>query len=519
MAAIVLTGLASNDPVPGVYAEINFAQGPAAGSGAQRCILLLGNLLPGAGATPNTVIYGPDTTVPLQTDNDAIALFGSGSELHRMWRRTVKVNRDTSIYALAIPENPGGVQATGTLAIILPPPPGSPPGTVGTLQGVANLRVWVGTEFIDTSALIGTTAAQFALAVADNINSQTTWPVTASAANGAVTLTSKQRGERGNFLRYQALLTSGQGVTTNAAVAQLLTNGVGSDSNVLALVTLVSKWFYYIVPAANDVPQLGALTAQVDLQATPTTGIRQRVIFGFSGGVSELNSVTTSINSARSEVAWQQDSDWTPSELAANQAGVIALWEAERVPTPLHNFSGFGKDAKTKPSWVVPAPRSGSTPTRNQLKSALLHGGSPIMPLGMGGASYLVKRVTTRSMNGSTPDPRIRDAHKVTICDFFTDDLVAKTELQFSGKDLADAPATGQAPPGPNVVTPQNYRDAIFQLLTEYAGNDQLQRLAEIKAGVVVQREATPPTRLSARIPLQPIDIADQFAVAVDQVA
>jgi hypothetical protein len=91
--AIVLTGFSSDDPVPGAYLEINFAQGEAAGSGSPIEVLLMGNKLPGGAATVDTVVYGPDTPAPLQTESDAIALFGAGSELHRMFRAFTKVNQ------------------------------------------------------------------------------------------------------------------------------------------------------------------------------------------------------------------------------------------------------------------------------------------------------------------------------------------------------------------------------------------------------------------------------------------
>ena len=39
-----------------------------------------------------------------------------------------------------------------------------------------------------------------------------------------------------------------------------------------------------------------------------------------------------------------------------------------------------------------------------------------------------------------------------------------------------------------------------------------------ILGNMIVQAEVTPPTRMSAYIPLQPVSIADQFAVLLQQV-
>jgi hypothetical protein len=72
--------------------------------------------------------------------------------------------------------------------------------------------------------------------------------------------------------------------------------------------------------------------------------------------------------------------------------------------------------------------------------------------------------------------------------------------------------------PGPNVTTPRVFRACIDGLLDVFDGNDQLQNLSTIKSDTLVQREASPSTRMSAQIPLQPIDIHDQSAILVLQV-
>jgi len=503
-ASIVLTGLSANDPVPGAYLEINFAQGEAAGASAARPILLMGNKTSAGSATADSVIYGPDTATPCQTEADVISLFGAGSELHRMFRRVVKVNRDTAIYFIAVTESAGtAASLTVTLA--------------NDATGNGNLRFWCGDEYVDTAITTGDTATVIGAALETNVNAMTHWPITASNSTGTVTMTAKLKGPRGNQIRIRTLITSGIATTATRGAGAVLASGATADSNTTALATILPRRFYYIVSAAGDATQFGALVTQVGTQAAPTTGIRQRAFAGSQDSLSNTNTIATGINSARAEIAWQLNSDLTGAELAANHAAVVALFEAERVPRPLHNFSGFGNDAATQPYWVIPAPLSGSAPTRANIKSALQNGVTPIAS-NANGTTYMVKRITTRSLSGSTADYRIRDAHKVTVCDFFGDDLIAKTVLNFAGKDLADDPPQGARQPGPQVVTPSRYQAAVFRLINDYDENDQLKNVAAIKAGTIVQRETSPSTRISALIPLQPIDIADTFALMVNQV-
>ncbi len=503
--AIVLTGLSSNDPVPGAYLEINFAQGEAAGSGSPIEVLLLGNKLAAGSAVPDTTVYGPDTLVPLQTEQDAIALFGPGSELHRMFRRFTKVNKDITLRALVVTESTG-TQATGSIVV------------TNAATGNGAVRVWVHDEFVDASVTTGDSAIVIAGAIATVVNQMTHWGVTASdGGTNTVTLTAKQKGPRGNDIRYMAAITPGIATTVSATTDGALSGGATADSNAAALVTINPTRYYYIVSAASDQTQLQALLAQVNLQAAPTTGVRQRVVAGSVDTLGNAQSLATALNGARAEIAWSEKSPWTPAELAANEAAIVTLFETK--PNPRTNFANFGQDAVTSQYWLVPAPRLASAwPSRTSVKAALSNGLSPVGVFASG-ATYLVNRITTRSLNGAQNDYRIRSAHKVTVCDFFGDDLLAKTVLQFSGKRIADDPLQGARPPGGSVITPTIYRGAVFRLIDDYDANDLLQDVAQIKAGTIVQREANPRTRMSARIPLRIIDNAEQFAIALDQVA
>lgn len=507
MGAIVLTGLSANDPVPGAYLEINFAQGESAGSGSPFEVLLMGNKTSAGAAVVDTEIYGPDTLVPLVTEQDAITLFGAGSELHRMFRRFTKVNKDVTVRAIAVAESAGTAASATTIL-----------SNVAT--GPGTIRVYVHDEFCEVAVATGDAVDTVGAAMVAAINNMTHWGVTASYNAGTDTLTiaAKLKGPRGNQIRVQIVTLGTIGTAFSALTTDTaLSSGATADSNTNALATISTARYYYIVSAAGDATQLGALSTQVNLQAAPTTGIRQRIIAGSVDTLANATTIATGRNSARCEIVWQEKSTWTEAELAANAAAVYSLFETK--PNPRTNWCNFGDDATTSSYWLVPAPRLKSAwPSRTSIKSALNNGLSPIQ-VNANGSTKLVNGITTRSLNGSVNDYRIRARHKVTVCDFFGDDMLAKTVLQFSGKRIANDPVQGQRPPGPSVVTPIIYKGAIFTLLEAYDGNDLLQNLAAIKAGVVVQRGTAPTSRMEARIPLQPCDNAEQFAIALDQVA
>lgn len=506
--AIVLTGLTADDSVPGNYLQIDFAQGEAAGSGSPIEVLLMGNMLSTGTATADTIVYGPDSIVQLQTEQDAIDLFGTGSELHRMFRRFVKPNKDTTLRAIAVTESVGA-QATGVMLF------------VGTATAAGSAGLWVGDELVEIPVANLDTSSVAATAMAAAINTQKHWAVTAAATAtgtwGFVTLTARQRGLRGNEIRYMPRVTPNIGLTVPTAVDQALAGGATADSNVSALATINNSKYYYIVSAAGDASQFGGLSSQVNTNAAATIGIRQRAITGAVGSVSATDTISTGINSARSEIVWSEKSPWTGAELAANHAAIVTLFETK--PNPRTNYAGFGNDAITQGFWFAPRPRLDSAiPSRTNIKTALNNG---VCPIGVNpnGSTYLVNRITTRSLNGATNDYRIRDAHKVTICDFFGEDLVAKFNLQFPGMRIMDDVPDGAPQPGPNVMTPRRARVAVFGLVDVYAGNDLLQSIEIIKNGITIQRETSPRTRLGIRIPLRPIDNFYQSCIDIQQVA
>ena len=504
MPSISIVGLAASDPTPGEYVEVNFAQGEASLGTNVYSALLIGGKLSTGSATADTVIYGPDTPVSMSTESDVIALFGLGSELHRMWRRFTLVNTTTPIYAIAVSEGGGAAAATGTVTVAT------------TATGPGTLRIFISDYFVDVGFATGDTPTVIAGNAVVAINAIQHSPVVASNVAGVITLTAKQKGLRSNFIRYFGQIkpgTSGTTVTPTASTAT--TGGTTADSSTTALSTIVTKRYYYVVSAAEDQTQLVALLAQINAQAVATVGIRQRAFAGSADTISNAITITTALNGARCEVAWLKETDMPPCELAANMAAVYSLEEAPLVPRL--NFSSYGSDAKTSGNWRVRAPLSGAAPTRAQIVSALNAG---ITPIGVyaNGNTYLVKRVTTRFLAGSVVDYRIRDAHKVTICDRYADDLVSKYALQFRGKQIGDDPIKNQPTPGPNVVTPRVLKAAINRLTHDYEENDLLQHVADIITNTIVIRESSPTTRMSAQIPLWTADILDQIATQVNQI-
>lgn len=506
MAEISLVGLSASDPVPGNYLEIDFGAGQVSGNSAPYTALLIGGMLSTGSAVPDTTVYGPATPISLNSEADAIALFGAGSELHRMYRRWTALNQVTPLSAIAVSESASSpVKATGTITFTT------------TATGAGSVRVWIGDQFCDTGFSANDTPTVIATAVVKSINAMLAVPVLATSSGGVVTITALQAGLRGNFIRYMAQMRpTTSGTTVSPVVSTACASGAVTDSNATALATIAASRFFYLVSAAEDATQLGALLTQVNTQALAITGIRQGAFAASVDTLANTITITTALNGARAEVAWMYKSDVPPCELAANMAALYALEEAQAVPRC--NFSGYPSSDADSANWRLKAPNStGAIPTRSQISAALQAG---VTPIGIypDGRTYLVKRITTRFLSGSNPDYRIRDSHKRSISDFYGDDLQAKFAATFSGKVIGNDPKLNDPDPAPNVVTPRVIKASVNRLTHDYAEDGLLQNVANIVLGTIVQRSATV-TRMSVQIPLQPVDILDQIATQLLQVA
>jgi phage tail sheath gpL-like len=517
--SINLQGISLQNATPMFALEIDFAVGQPVGIGTQRPMLLMGNMTAAGTATADTVVYGPDTPVQCQNEQDVILLFGAGSELHRMFRRVAKIQTVVSVYLIAVTAS-GGTAATFTVTL----------ATVPTANGT--LRLFVDDEFVETSFLSGATLASITAAAVANCNQRTHWAVTAAqatvgGANDSVRFTCRIAGPRGNFHRGMASLffpgaTSGAMTTTQTTDAAFI-SGATADSNVTALATILASRYYYTVSAAEDATQFGAVATQMTTSALPISGLRQRAFAGSSDTLANVQTIATGINNPRAEIVWLQTSPIVPSELAAIVASVYAQGEMSG-STPICNFNFYGNAAND--TWPVIAPRIASNyPSSTSVTSQLNNG---VTPVGVNNnkTTYLVKAITTRSLNGAVNDYRIRDHHKVTVCDFFGDDLLNKFSANFQKKNLADDPPLGSTapPPSGNTVSPNRVKEAAVRLVTDYgelpAGNQLLVNTAQIKAGIICQREKPyNNNRVSLILPLQTVDTLDQIATLSQQVA
>ena len=106
--SMALTGLDTSNPVPGIYAEVRFAQGQTAGDLGPKRVLILAPKTSSGSITVDTQIVGP-----LSDEADFITYAGPGSPAHRMARAFLASCKSAEVYLLC------PTAATGSAALDL----------------------------------------------------------------------------------------------------------------------------------------------------------------------------------------------------------------------------------------------------------------------------------------------------------------------------------------------------------------------------------------------------------------
>jgi phage tail sheath gpL-like len=503
--SLALTGFDASNPIPGIYAEVRFAQGETAGDLGPRRVLILAEKGSTGTITNDTQIVGP-----ISDEADAITYAGAGSPAHRMARRFLSLNKGAELYLLC-PTTATGTAGTDVVVI----------ATTATGAGV--LSVWICGELIQVAIASGDTATVIGDALVLAVNARTHLPVTASNASGTVTLLAKVVGEVGLSIRYRAKVTSGIGTTVTPTADTALGGsgngaaaaGAGTVSMTASLATMLARKYHYIVPSCQVATPIDAILDQVVTQAEPSTGFRQVVVIGSALTPSNATTLASgsSMNRPRGRIVNQEESPEEHYMLGATAAAVFSKYESSSCS---YNFDGFG--LKTGQSFPIGAPYNDSArPTTTEIKSMLNNGVTPVA-IADNGAAYLVRSVTSYCKNGSNYDYRARDTVVQSVGDRFTDDLVAKLAAAPWTKVTSDPAAGGKEPPA-EFATPRRVKSLVEILVSDYvdAGHLDPAKRQTIIDSIQCGIDPQVPSRMNIVCPIYSAVMLHQMAALVKE--
>lgn len=452
MSGFPLTGVDPLDPRPGEAIEIRLAQGQGSGAVGTRKVAFLAQKTSTGSETENSI---GDL---IADENDAIERFGSKSQLLTMYRKFVAIDEAAELYGIAIPAHASATAATADFTF------------VNAATAATTLVIeWAGetTEVaIASGDAIATIAANATAAISDMFE----WPLSATFLLGVVTVSVvSPLGPQGDDTINGVRMYFRKNVTTTVTKSAI-TAGTNEDDNTTALSILATKNLYYQVSGKSLVTSatstdngVGEHATQITSQALPSKGIRQELHFGYTGQSSNIITYATSLNNPRVKMWWAQGTSWTPAMVAAHCAAVAHFKRLSVVAARLTDYGlskrGVQEIFSIPKPWVV-----ADLPTDAEIRSAL-NNGATVINWTTTGQPYIVREITTRSLNGAANDYRARSGHIVPALDFaaeYVSDQVASVAQDFV---IAD-PAEGSLPIE-NSTSPQQVRGTILTAIDD----------------------------------------------------
>jgi len=494
-----MTNLSPTNLTPGSFIQLNIPLGPGSVPDTAPSTLYIGNKVSTAPGVVNQ-LYGPDVVgFTVLTHADVVSTFGLGSELNVIFNAgNLNDNTYTKKYFIAAPESTGSAaSATVTLT-----------GTAATSFGSITTSAF-GSQ-VTTAVSNGDTAATICTNIATSINTQTEWGMSASASSNTVVITAKNKGPRGNSIRFACQVNNGlTGITSSAQSFATLTGGTVEDVWTTTLANIANRTFTLIVSGAED-PSVngnaGLLSAQITSQNLAVPGLPCRMVDGYVGTEALAASFTNTLNNVFGACAWELNSNYTPGQLAAHLAGAIAACENQS--TPIFNMDGVGTRPGTEAFWQFGVPFDGTMTSPTDVVNALLSGLTPIATTSTG-KTKVVKACTMYHVNPSTST---LDLRATDWCDVFIGNLVRSALKQmwstsFNGKTAAQNPQPGDKAPNSMVVTPDILTASINKQLLRAIDNGWIQDFN------VAFQSLTATGTFNYVVEIQPIILAHQFNV------
>lgn len=535
--SIVVPGVSASRKTPGINFNVVLG-GPGTSSGsAAKSIMLLGNMIATAitGASPALSVAAGNATVATVVSvaslADALTLFGQGSELYRMVAAVFAQYPDATLYACPVADA-AGTAASGVL-------------TFATSASAAyTIRLKLCGLVIDVAVASGDTATAIASAVADAINDNADLPYTAQNSSGAVTVTAKQTGPRGNTLIVDAYFvaagstietrittsstSSGAGTTgvwssTGTLGSEItLTSGATQDSFANALTAIEPARYDRIVGACIDATNVGRIVTHVNTNAGPTVQLLEQAVIPSVDTYANAVTLATGQNAARLQVAWHHASVLPAPDVAAQVAAARLNGNAAlggslpgEASDPAANLDGM--DLATVLMQRAPADR----PTATEVEGALNNG---ITPVGASssrpGYGAIVRSVTSRSLASGVPNYAVIDTAYVTVLDYCADRYRGRLTTDLAGAKLgADLPNGQPASRAPNVTTPSIIEGMIYGYQKEDEANGIIRDVDANRSLLVVEADSSVPGRVNCEIPVEPMTSLHNVAGNVRQLA
>lgn len=501
MASIVIDGYADSDKVPQFVGQTKFGAGPINIRSIPLVLLLVG-LESVAGGTMT-----PDVDVlDCLSKEDADTYAGAGGELASMVYGAFSQGLSGVRLMIAAPSPAGGAAAaTATITI------------TGTATTAGTYRYWVGGELVEvTVPSTATTPTNVADAIVARFAQ---FPrLVASAANvaGVITLTCRTAGIRGDHLILHqdaslrqtgitSAITGGASVTGGGVK---FTGGSGTETLTLIQALLYPARYHRMALAQNDATSLASWETHVDAKAAPLEGRMEHVVVASNDALGTATSLAqTTLNNHRFQLCWQLYAETPPARIAATMAAERASTEQTQPNSGYDDVVLVG---------VAPSRARGDWPSRTSQQSALDAGVTPLKTT-EDGTVTVVRAITTRCLDGASPDYRTLDTAEAVVPDYVRDRLqLVWADFKAANPWNQPDPGDGEAPAEEGVATPTTWNKRVTLELQTMEREKILCQVA-LPANAPVSEFNTAAKRIMSAVTVVPLPITHAIGVQVRQ--
>lgn len=471
---------------PLFYAEVDNSAANTTTDSMQA--LLIGPMLTTGTATASEVTY-------VSSAEQAAELFGHGSLLHRMVKAYRDQDSSGTLYCLPLADPESGVAATKTVTF------------TGTATEAGTVNLYVGYDLVQAGVDAGDTVSDIAGAVMAAINAATDLPVTATAAEGVLTITAKHKGLISeDFAVNLNLLGASNGQVLPGGVSAVVakgTAGTGVPDIEKAFEALKDEPFEFIGLLYSDKTSLDASKAAMTQRWAYDVQLYGHVYTCKRDTVENLLDIGDTQNDEHLTcfAVSETDPNFAADRLGA-AIGQIAVSVKADPARPFQTLELTG----------ISAPRLADRFSRADRESLLAAGCATFTD--STSATAIERAVTTYIKNsyGAT-DNSYQDAETLHTLGYVIRFLRTRITSKFGRHKLANDGTTfgeGQA-----VVTPAIARSELIAAYSELETAGLVENMDLFKENLIVERNATDPNRLDVLFPPDLINQLRVFAALV----
>lgn len=491
---MTLPGIAADDPTPRIARYFIFNAGDAGAPVSDMEVILYGNKTSDGSETADSTV----STTAVDDLADCLTKYGRRCEIQTLYREYTAVDKTATIRVIPVPEDGSATAASVTFTFA---------------NGAATVATEMVIEYAGETEYVSVAVGDTAITQAANLIAKCnaarngTWPfvgaVGANPNEHIATFTCSNLGVRHGAHLTSLRVTYRKSTTTTCTKAAVTAGTVEDDFTTAYASAALGTYAIQVNPKTSTSAAtatdngIGEGVDYIKAQWLPAGGKEQFMFFGLVGTQAQQTTVCQSAgaNFVAAKFIWSENNPKTAGMMAAQFAAINRL---NYMFHPAENLAGYNAD---RGNFTFVAPRSRADwPTASEIRACLNTGATPLAVDALG-KPYIVRDITSKCLDGTSPDYRARSGHIPFVVRFAW--LVADADYRSNVKQrgIAENPLPGHKPK-PKTTTPGAVEKMLMRVIDKLTDGNPLGQytgpildpspaaIAAMKASIVVTKFA-----------------------------